>query len=323
MSLVQPQSDATLAIDFAPDAVRVVEMQQHKGVPNIISFAQQTIDEGPSKDLPERHLAALNDLLKTQRVRTKRAIAAVPTSMVLTRTVQLDKSKGANSEEQILWALQNCLPFDSRDLVFDFWPVSDPNNGKFGEVMVVATQASLVEKYLRGFEQLGLGCVHLDVAPCAIATLLQHTSDNADVPIGTICLTATHGYFAIAERGRVLFWRPFELPSAGQGEGAMQTLLDRIGEEVSKCVSHMVGSMHLDNLAEMALFGQGAGDLLFSEYLKNRFHLPVTSPSPFDALPAEACPESLRQPADLKTATYYATALGLALQQSTGGIAHG
>jgi len=318
-------SDATLAVDLGIEAVRVIQLQSRKGLLRMDFFAEQGVAEGPLANLPERQLGALRDLLALQRVRTRRVIAALPTCLVLTRTVLLDKSKGESAEDQILWALSNCLPFDSADLMFDYWKVGEtvgPGGVRSPEVMVAATQASVVDKYLAGFEKLHLRCAHLDVAPCAIATLLSRTSTHKDAPVGTITLTRNHGFFAIAERGQVLFWRPFEL-SAGSGGGAagMAASLERIGEEVSKCVSHMVGTMHIENLSEMVLFGHGSDELVVNEYLKNRFHLPVRNVSPFDALPAESLPSALREAASA-TATHYCTALGLALQ-TAGGMVHG
>jgi len=320
-------ADGTLAIDLGSDAVRMVEVRSRRGRVSMSSYADQSLPEGPPATLPERQLEALGQLLSTQRVKTRRAVAALPTSMVLTRTVALDRTKGQSTEEQILWTLQNCLPFDPRDLVFDYWSIGEGANSRAPEVMVVATQISVVEKYLKGFDRLHLTCVHLDVAPCAIGTLIAHSAATGDAPIGTVALSHNIGFFAIAERGKILFWRPFELDTVTGTDGVegagIQSNLNRIGDEISKCVSHMVGQMQLDNLGEMLLFGHGSDDLVVNEYLKNRFHVPVRSPSPFDAVSAEQVEGSGGSKVQHEIATHYCTAMGLALQQVAGGRNNG
>src|SRR5262249_25447824 len=148
----------------------------------------------------------------------------------------IDPAKPQSTEEQIRVTLQNIMSNDSRDLIFDYWPISDaaPQN-RASEVLVVATQGSVVNRYLKGFTALGLNCTHLDVGPCALASLVVSLQKN-DAMVGTVALAEGLGYFAVVEKQRVLFWRPFEL---GTGKPA-QTNLNRVGDEISKCVSHMV-----------------------------------------------------------------------------------
>ena len=118
---------------------------------------------------------------------------------------------------------------------------------------------------------------------------------------------------------KLLFWRPFELPAT---QKASQAGLDRVGDEISKCVSHVVGSNHGEGMSELLVFGQVSEDQGFIDYLKNRFHLPVTSPSPFESLPAASMPAHIRNAVAPAIATHYAAAVGLAMQ-SVGGSVHG
>ena len=321
--MLQKKPDNTLAIDLGPEAVRVIDVKIRKGQTSINSFTSQSIEAGTPETLPERHLSALASLLTTQRFKTHQCIAAMPTSLVVTRTVALDHNKPQTAEEQIRWTLQNCLPFDAKDLVFDFWPISENlPTARTWEVLVVATQASVVHRYLRGMEKMKLTCAHLDVAPCAMASLIALTAANPDAMIGTVALSENVGFFAITERQRVLFWRPFDLPSAGKGGQNIHAHLDRVGDEISKCVSHMVGSMHIDNMSELLVYGHGSEDVVVTEYLKNRFHLPVRSPSPFETLPPAGMPADVQNALQHSVATGYCTAVGLAIQQS-GVIGHG
>jgi Tfp pilus assembly PilM family ATPase len=313
----------TLAIDLALEAVRVLEIKPHKAGPQIVAVASHAVEPGTTETLPERQLAALKALLAANRFKTKTCVAAIPTTLVVTRSVSIDSSKALTPEEQIRAALQNSLPFDSKDLQFDHWPVTEPRtNARTREILVVATRKSVVRQFLDGFTALGLVCLHLDVAPCAVASLLA-AAGTSDAIAGTVVIGETTGYFAIMDRQRVLFWRPFDIPAAAQKAiSAVQTGLDRVGDEISKCVSHMVGSMHLDNLTELLVYGHGSNDAAFTDYLKNRFHLPVRAPSPFDSFSTHALPDHLRTELDAETATHFAAVAGLALQPA-GGVNHG
>jgi Tfp pilus assembly PilM family ATPase len=310
-------SDTMLAIDLAPDALRILDVTFRRGEPQVTAIASGTLAPGDLSTLPERHLAALASLMQTHRIRARECVAAVPTSLVVTRSVAIDPSKPQTPEEQIRVILQNCVSYDPRDLVFDFWPVSDrPDASRTQEVLVVAAQGSVVQRYLDGFMKLKLSCVHLDVAPCAVATLISRLLPNAGAMAGVVALTGSTGYFAVVERNRVLFCRPFDVPA----RAGLQAGMGRIGDEISKCISHMVGTLHLDGMTEILAFGDGTSEDSFAEYLVNRFNMQVRAPSPFDSLPPAAVTQlSALVPAD---ATRYATVLGLALQNS-GGPTHG
>jgi Tfp pilus assembly PilM family ATPase len=311
------KADSALAIDLAADAVRVLDVKFRRGVPHVSSFASQSVSNGVGlglDTLPERQLTALGSLLATHRLKTRRCIVSMPTSLVVTRAVAIDNSKPQPAEEQVRWTLQNCLPFDPKDLIFDFWPVNEQApNARTREVLVVATQASVVQRYLKGFEKLKLTCSHLDVAPCALASLVARTVTGEGM-VGTVALGETAGYFAIVEGQKVLFWRPFELPAGQKVISAAKAGLDRVGDEISKCVSHMVGTMQVNPMTELLVFGHGSEDQVFTDYLTNRFHLPVRSPSPFESLPEESMPADLKNAVKPAVATHFAAAIGLAMQ---------
>ena len=182
--------DKTLAIDLATDAVRVLDVKIRRKIPHVLAFASQTVAPGTIDSLPERQLAALTSLLTSHRLKGRRCIAAMPSCLVFTRAVPLDHSKNLSHEEQVLRILQNCLPFDAKDLIFDFWPVGDQAPGaRTREALVVAAQASVVQRYLDGLEKLNLNCAHIDVAPCALASLIAATSFAKTGLIGTVNLT--------------------------------------------------------------------------------------------------------------------------------------
>ncbi len=308
--------DSTLAIDLSLEAVRVLDVRVRKSGNQEVALGSQAVAAGTTDTLPERHLAAIETLLNEKRIKTRHCVAAMPTALVVTRTIAVDTSKAQTSEEQIRAALQNCLPFDAKDLTFDSWIVGDSNaNSRTRETLVVATQGSVVKRYLAGFEKLGITCEHLDVAPCAMASLIARVAGNPESMAGTVVIGATTGYFAIVEKERVLFWRPFDVPTAAQKViSAVQAGLDRVGDEISKCVSHMVGSIRFDNLSELLLYGHGSSDATFQDYLKNRFHLPVRSPSPFDSFPTNALSAELKATLDENASTHFAAAVGLAIQ---------
>ncbi|HVX83551.1 MAG TPA: pilus assembly protein PilM [Phycisphaerae bacterium] len=307
-------NDSLLAIDLATDAVRVLDVRMKRAEAQIEGFATQSVAAGTPETLPERHLEALGALIATNRFKSRKCVAAMPTSLITTRAVAIDPNKPQPADEQVRWTLQNCLPFDPRDLIFDYWPVGNsPANARTRDVLVVAMQGSVVKRYLAGLERQKLTCVHLDVAPCAVASLIARLAAASDAVVGAVTLTDTGGYFAIVERQRVLFWRPFEFPPIKPG-ASREAAMDRIGDEISKCVSHMVGSMQVDHMAELLTFGNGAEDSTFSDYLQDRFHMPVRSPSPFDGFSPEAMPLEVRSAVEPAVASHYAAAVGLAMQ---------
>jgi Tfp pilus assembly PilM family ATPase len=314
--MLKKKLDSLLAIDLASEAVRVLDVSVRRGTPVLLDLAGEALAAGGPETLPDRHLAALEKLLDARHLRGRACVATVPTSLVTTRSVMVDLSKPGSPEEQIKQTLRNIVTCDARELLFDFWNVSEPNEkNRSYEVLVVATQRQVVHKYLDGFARLKLACRHLDVAPCALASLIARLQPEQDSMLGTVVLGDALGYFAVVDKQRVLFWRPFDLPTVKTGG---PSTLERIGHEISKCVSHMVGSNNLDALSDILVFGNGAQDEAFSGYLTHRFNLRVRAPSPFEALGTDAVPASLQPALAGGAATHYAAALGLALQPQGG-----
>ena len=300
-------TEMMLAIDLAPEAVRVLEVAVVHKVPSVVAMGSQELEKGSLETLPERHIAALESVIAAQRMRSRNCVATMPTNLVTTRSVLIDPGKPQSLEEQIRTTLQAIQSHDSRGLLFDHWNVSEaaPKNRPY-EVLVVAAQRSTLQEYLDGFKKLRLNCTHMDVAPCALASLIEKLMPEQETMVGVVVLGAGLGYFAVVERQRVLFWRPFELPEKRQQAG-----LERVGDEISKCVSHMVGALQFDGMMEILIFGENAQDSGFSNYLTTRFNLQVRSPSPFETLPADGMPSGLRSSLQPSAATHYAAAMGL------------
>lgn len=310
-----------LAVDLSLDAVRLVSIRRTRGQIQIEDLATHTLPEGPVNTLPERHLSVLAEMLSSLRLRATRIVAALPNNLIITRALRLETEHRQSIEERIVGALQNCIPFNPQDLVFDHWPVGEPN-AKGQEIIVVATQASIVNQYLQGFEQLKLQCVHLDVAPCAVSSLIAH-SVHGTGPVCALVVNGNQGYFAISENSKILFWRPFDLNVATEQAAELNPkTLERMAEEISRCFTHIASNMPLDKISEMMLFGRWSADPTLSGYLADHFHVPTNNPSPLDALGPTGLSPVARQTADSATATQYATAVGLALQYS-GGLLHG
>jgi len=318
--MVFTKSKMVLAVELGGDVIRAVQVKRGGRQPDLAFYAAQNVAPGTADTLVERQLTALEELFRVQHIGTREVLATIPTSIVVTRTAQIDKQRKETPAEQVQTALLNCLPFDSKDLLFDYWPIQPANTSLRSDVLVVATQASVVQRYLDGFEKLGVTCVHMDVAPCALASLIPLTQQTSEAIVGSVAISRDVGFFVITERNRVLFWRPFDLNTAtqkGVSVAGIGASLERVGDEISKCVSHMVGTMHLDNLGELLLFGYGSDDLVVTEYLKNRFNVAVRNPSPFAVLQ-----NGDKIGAD-KQATHYGTVLGLAMQEIAGVPAHG
>ena len=310
-----------LAVELGTEAIHLLSARTARGKVQVEDLAALALPAGPPATLPDRHLEALGEMLGKLRLRSRRVVAALPTSLILTRTIRLDPCQTQTTEERIIWTLQNCLPFDPRDLVFDYWPVGE-DQGKGQEVIVVATQASLVERYLNGFEKLKLQCVHLDVVPCALGALIARTVQPADSTVCTLSLTAGQGFFAVAERGKILFWRPFDLAQTSGQTELGEKHLERIAEEVARCFTHIAGAMPLEKLSQMMLFGQWSDNPALGNYLGNHFHLPTRSPAPLQALGTEGLSAAAQHSAAGIQGTQFAAAVGLTLQYS-GGVQHG
>ena len=89
MIYVQNKAHTALAIDLALDAVRVLDIKFSRGAPAVKAFASQSVIHRPGhapdslpETPPQRRLAA-SLAGNTHRLKTRRCVAAMPTSLVV------------------------------------------------------------------------------------------------------------------------------------------------------------------------------------------------------------------------------------------------
>ena len=77
----------TFAIDLSPDAVRLVDVSFRRGVPFVSTVLTAKVEPGANDTLPDRHLAALGNLVSAHRLKRKPCVASIPTNLVVTRSM--------------------------------------------------------------------------------------------------------------------------------------------------------------------------------------------------------------------------------------------
>ena len=107
-------TEMMLAIDLAPEGVRVLEVAVSQGVPSVVAMGSQELEKGSPETLPERHITALESVIGAQRMRSLQCVATMPTNLVTTRSVLIDPGKPQSLEEQIRATLQAIGSHDPR-----------------------------------------------------------------------------------------------------------------------------------------------------------------------------------------------------------------
>ena len=97
------QTPNLLAADLGTETIHLLSARLAKGKVQVEDLATETLPAGPPASLPDRHLEALGGLLGKLRLRSRRIVAALPTSLIVTRTVRLDPGQAQTTEERIIW----------------------------------------------------------------------------------------------------------------------------------------------------------------------------------------------------------------------------
>ncbi|WP_026287645.1 pilus assembly protein PilM [Thioalkalivibrio sp. ALJ24] len=165
---------ALLGVDVSSAAVKVLELGRHGKGYRVEAFAVEPLPDGVMVDKvcqdTEAVGAALGRAVKRSGSRLKQCAMAVPSSAVITKTIQLSASlSDAELEGQVFVEADQYIPYTLDEVNLDF-QVLGPNekNPQMRDVLVVASRRENVESRIAIAEAARLSVELVDVEAYAI-----------------------------------------------------------------------------------------------------------------------------------------------------------
>lgn len=208
--------DRVLGIDLGVSSVKVMELSRSGQRFKVESLALEPFPEGAIADRNPSDLdqvgAAIKRALKTSGTRLNKAVVAVPTSSVITRTIPMPLEFAEDDiEANIQLDASQYIPFPLEEIYLDF-ELQGPSKADPGtqDVMLVASRQEYVDLRQEVLQEAGLKTKIVDVEAYALENTLhlltpgllrrqQSKSDKPSRPV--LAKQATSGLIAVVDIG--------------------------------------------------------------------------------------------------------------------------
>lgn len=204
-----------LVLDIGTHAIRVCELVQTKTGFQLARFYQREVLMDPLLD-EESKRRNVNDelkkLLKEKKIRTRKAIVAVPGRSVFTRTRTLPPVQENKVTQIVRYEIQQQIPFALDQISLDFQKLSKTDAGGY-DVMMAAIKVDVVEKHLGLLRDTKCAVEVVDICPFATYNWLKQVGEFGDKGecVALLDMGASATDIVIERGGQFRFTRPLTL----------------------------------------------------------------------------------------------------------------
>ena len=193
-SLYGKQNKGLVGVDISSTSVKLLELSVKNGRYWVESYALTPLPEGSvvEKNIlnPEAVGEAIDKALSAANISISTAAIAIPTSMVITKVIEMDADMTDDEREiQIRMDAEQYIPFPLDEVSLDFEVLSDRlSNQNRVNVLLVATRIENVEMRCEAVELGGLTPKIADVENFAIENAFKIFADTLPVGANTVAL---------------------------------------------------------------------------------------------------------------------------------------
>ncbi|MFB0520222.1 MAG: type IV pilus assembly protein PilM [Desulfatiglandales bacterium] len=180
-----PTKNQLIGIDIGSHSIKIAEIEDSKkGMIlrnfGMIGLPEKAVVEGSIKEI-EVVSAALKNLLKNLRIKSKDVATSISGYSVIVKKITIPKKGEKDLEESIQSESEQYIPFDINDVNLDF-QILPSEEGETEEkqelmdVLLVAAKKDIVEEYISLLHLTELNPVVLDIDPFALQNAFEISS---------------------------------------------------------------------------------------------------------------------------------------------------
>lgn len=200
--------ESYLGVDIGSSAVKIVELENFKGRPKLITYGYQEqpneLLTSSTQEAKDKVVSALEKIQKESRTTTTNAVAALPSYTVFTSIIHLPEMPKKELVSAVNWEAKKFVPMPIEEMILDWKILEDgelgsefaanagqePGQGgqpqmdeqkaakikgksqKFLKILLTAAPKDLVSKYLEIFKAAKLNLVSLETESFALERAL-------------------------------------------------------------------------------------------------------------------------------------------------------
>ena len=318
LRLYRKPNKGLIGVDISSTSVKILELAVKNGKYHVESYALVPLPEGSVVEKNVLNVEAVADALERAinlaDPHTDQAAFAVPTSMVITKIIEMDADMNDDEREiQIRMDAEQYIPFplDEVSLDFEVLPerLANPNRVK---VLLVATRIENISVRTEVLELAGLTPKIADVESCAIENAYQVFADTLPIGVNTVAILDighTMTTLSVMQNGKVIYTREqvfggkqltqdiqnrygLSFEEAGRAK-KMQTLpddyetevlepyLDAVVQQAARSLQFFFSSSQFNEIDHILLAGGNANITGLAKLIQQKLGYRVTVANPF------------------------------------------
>lgn len=216
--LFKKGSGSTLGIDISSSSIKAVELSTTTDLLFVNNYGREVLPKGAMEGNRLKDISAISQtlsrLIKNHGLKSKKAVIAVPDSLVITKTIQIPAQLQDQAlDEQVLFEAEKHIPYSLNEIYLDFLPLNlCVNNTRFREVLLVATRREHVVNRIAALTEAGLSVHAVDVESFAIKRILsifqaRNDAEQRDSVVAILDLGACFFRLHVWQADKLLFSR--------------------------------------------------------------------------------------------------------------------
>lgn len=167
MGLFSSKITSYLGIDIGSSSIKIVELKKEGGGLNLVNYGFSELsgsvaDFDWKKD--QKYTAAIiKEIIKKSNIKSKHAIAALPTFSVFSSVLNLSNVDLKDIDSAVQWEAKKVVPLPLEEMVLDWRKIDDKDKkNKNIKVLLTGAPKTLVQKYVAIFKEIDINLLSLE-----------------------------------------------------------------------------------------------------------------------------------------------------------------
>ncbi len=295
-------------LDIGASAIRLVQVRPGGVHPALIAYGSVAVDHNvtlsDSKLDQDKVSELIRQVVRENHITTKSVVVGLPANKVFATVITTPKLEKSQLAKAIRYQAEQYIPMALSQVKLDWAIIDESKDGKTLEVLLVAAQNTVVDKYVSIMEGAGLEILALEANPVATARALVPPGNSAvatldlgalssDIAIisnntprlmrsvsvgGTTLVRTVSQSLGLDESQAMQFTYKFGLTQSkleGQVYKAVKPVLDNLILEIEKSIKFFNSRYPDVKLEKLVVTGAPAALPELGPYLANSTGMPV------------------------------------------------
>lgn len=203
-----------IGVSIGTSSVKIAELTKAGKKYTLEHFGVSQLPDGAIENREiVNHMAvvdALRGLVNELKIKNKNVLLSISGNSVIVKKLFIEPVQEKELEDAILFEAEQYIPFDMKEMSFDYQVINRKSEQGKIEVIIVACKSSVVDMYRAAIQDSGLklSCVDLDIFSLMNTFEANYPTDN---PAAIVDIGASSMKFFVYSKGQSVFSRDISI----------------------------------------------------------------------------------------------------------------